>query len=192
MKKLKLSTLLLAFLVLSGSALAQTVTFQGKSVHLYRTNMTVGKIAPNIRLVTPTLGTDVIGSINHKTQVIASIVSLDTPVCNTETIALNKIAKKFHNVSFYIVSKDLPFRQEKFLSNNNIKNIQLLSSFRNNKFGKRFGTLITDTQLKGLEARSLYVIGKNGKIAYKRISPEIAHAPDYKRLSNFLADYVKK
>jgi thiol peroxidase len=39
--------------------------------------------------------------------------------------------------------------------------------------------LIADGPLAGVLARGIFVVGKDGKVAYKQLVPEITEEPDY-------------
>ena len=60
-----------------------------------------------------------------------------------------------------------------------IENVLPLSDFRFSDFDENYGVLMADGPLKGLLARSVVVIGKDGKIAYTELVPEITQEPDY-------------
>lgn len=122
---------------------------------------------------------------NKKNIIISSVPSLDTPVCSKTTITLNSLALKYSNTDFLIISNDLPFAQEKFCLNNKIKNLHILSSFRGN-FGSIYGIIINEGPLKGLLARSIYIINKEKQIIYKEIVEDITQEPNLDKLQDYL------
>jgi thioredoxin-dependent peroxiredoxin len=165
----------------SGSA----YTFLGNPVNIYKptNSLSVGHKVPGVALVDNNLKSIKVGGSQAKPQVIASVVSLDMPVCSKEALELDKMAIKNPNVNFIVVSQDLPFALEKYAKANKIKNIKFASSFRNDLFGKEFGTLITDSSLKGLNSRAVFVVNKSGNLVYQQRVSEIATPPNYKTLS---------
>lgn len=164
---------------------ASAYTFLGKPVSIYKptNSLSVGHKVPVVTLVDNNLKSIKVGGSQAKPQVIASVVSLNTPVCSKEALDLDKIAIKNSNVNFIIVSQDLPFALDKYAKANKIKNLKFASSFRNDLFGKDFGTLITDSNLKGLNSRAVFVVNKSGNLVYQQRVSEIATPPNYKTLS---------
>ena len=164
---------------------ASAYTFLGKPVSIYKptNSLSVGHKVPVVTLVDNNLKSIKVGGSQAKPQVIASVVSLNTPVCSKEALDLDKIAIKNSNINFIIVSQDLPFALDKYAKANKIKNLKFASSFRNDLFGKDFGTLITDSNLKGLNSRAVFVVNKSGNLVYQQRVSEIATPPNYKTLS---------
>ena len=60
-----------------------------------------------------------------------------------------------------------------------IENVIPLSDFRFSDFDESYGVRMADGPLAGLLARAVVVIGKDGKIAYTELVPEITQEPDY-------------
>ena len=54
-----------------------------------------------------------------------------------------------------------------------------LSDFRFSDFDENYGVRMADGPLSGLLARAVIVVGKDGKIAYTELVPEITQEPDY-------------
>ena len=69
----------------------------------------------------------------------------------------------------------------KYLKENvkGIENVIPLSDFRFSDFDESYGVRMADGPLAGLLARAVVVIGKDGKIAYTELVPEITQEPDY-------------
>lgn len=103
--------------------------------------------------------------------------SIDTPVCGMEARTFNEKAANMKNVQIALISMDLPSAGSRYCAAHGIKNITIASDFQTKAFGKTYGTLINDSVLKGVEARTIFII-KNGKVTYKQLVPEITQAPD--------------
>ncbi|MEO1927728.1 MAG: redoxin family protein, partial [Nautiliaceae bacterium] len=73
-----------------------------------------------------------------------------------------------------------------------IENLQVLSDFRDKCFSSAYGTLIAEGLLRGLSARAIFVVGKDGKIAYKELVDEITAEPDYEAALNALKEAAAK
>ena len=77
------------------------------------------------------------------------------------------------------ISKDLPFAHARFCTTEGIENVIPLSDFRFSVFDESYGLRMADGPLAGLLARAVVVIGKDGKVAYTELVPEITQEPDY-------------
>mgnify|MGYP005838460511 CR=1 FL=1 len=118
-----------------------------------------------------------LSSFAGKVQLISSVPSLDTPVCDVETKKFNeKIASLSSNVSLLTISMDLPFAQKRWCGAAGVKNIKTFSDYRSASFGENFGVLIKELRLL---ARAVFVIDKTGIIKYIQIVPEVSQEPDY-------------
>ena len=54
-----------------------------------------------------------------------------------------------------------------------------LSDFRFSDFDESYGVRMADGPLGGLLARAVVIIGKDGKVMYTELVPEITQEPDY-------------
>ena len=170
-------TTLLSF-TLANASTNETVTLKGKPVHLSGNKISVGDKAPVVQLVTSDLKEIKVGGKSDKTQILVVVPSIDTPVCDLEARTFNEKAAALPNVQIVVISMDLPFAGSRYCAAHGIKNITVASDFQSKAFGKTYGTLIKDSVLKGIEARTIFIV-KNGKVVYKQLVPEITQAPDY-------------
>ena len=109
--------------------------------------------------------------------IISSVPSVDTPVCSAQTRRFNEEAARLgQGVKVLTVSMDLPFAQKRWCGAEGIANLQTVSDFRDREFGRNYGLRI---QENGLLARSVFVVGKDGRITYAQLVPEITQEPDY-------------
>jgi len=74
---------------------------------------------------------------------------------------------------------DLPFAAVRWCGAAGIDNIKGGSDFRNKDFGNAYGVLLADGPLAGVLARVIFVVGKDGKVSYKQVVPEITQEPNY-------------
>ncbi len=161
--------------------MATTVTFKNDTVcNLTGNEINVGDKAPEVVVVNsnPMLQDEKIGG-EGKVQLVVAVPSLDTPVCDAETRRFNEEAAKLKGVEVITVSMDLPFAAARWCGAAGIENIKVCSDFRNKDFGKAYGVLLADGPLAGLLARVIFVIGKDGKVTYKQVVPEITQEPNY-------------
>ena len=102
-----------------------------------------------------------------------------TSVCATSVRKFNKMAAGLKDTIVLAISKDLPFAHARFCTTEGIENVIPLSDFRYSDFDESYGVRMADGPLAGLLARSVVVIGKDGKIAYTELVPEVTQEPDY-------------
>ncbi len=157
-----------------------TVTLKGNECNLTGNEINVGDNAPEVTVVkSDDLSEVTVGGAKDKAQLVIVVPSLDTPVCAMETTKFNNQAAGIDGLEVTVVSMDLPFAAKRFCSTEGIENLTVASDFRNKDFGKAYGMLIADGPLAGVLARGIFVIGKDGKVAYKQLVPEITEEPDY-------------
>ena len=169
-----------------------TTKLKGNEVALYGNQVNVGERAPIVTLPNKGLAEVTIGGASDKAQLIIAVPSLDTPVCATETRKFNEEAAKVENAVVCVVSMDLPFAAGRFCSTEGVENLDVLSDYREKCFSTQYGTLIAEGALRGLSARAIFVIDKEGKIAYKEIVPEITEEPNYEEALNALKEAASK
>ena len=81
-------------------------------------------------------------------------------------------------VEVFTISRDLPFAQTRFAEEAQSKT-KFASDFQGRELGRAFGLDVKET---GLLARSVWVIGPDGKIAYREIVANQGSEPDYDAL----------
>jgi thiol peroxidase len=162
-----------------------TVKLKGNDVKLTGDLLKVGDFAPEVKVVLPDLSEKTVGGKKDKVQLLITVPSLDTGVCATEARRFNEEVAKLEKVDTTIVSMDLPFAAKRFCTTEGIK-IDVGSDFRNKRFGVSYGVLIGEGPMEGLLARAIFVVGKDGKIAYIQIVPEITTEPNYAEVLEFL------
>ncbi|QOY53102.1 thiol peroxidase [Candidatus Sulfurimonas baltica] len=182
MKKIAVVLLILSTTFLIASSIV--VKSEGKVLMVKGNYPNVGEDAPIVRVVKTDLSIKTIGGKSGRVQVIATVPSIDTPVCSLESKRFDDEIKNYPNVDMTVVSMDLPFADDRFCEGRGIKNIDVSSDFAHREVGEKYGVVITDGELKGLLIRSIFVIGKDGKIMYKEIVPDLGMHPDYNKVMN--------
>jgi thioredoxin-dependent peroxiredoxin len=152
------------------------ITFKGGPLTLIGPEIKVGDKAPNFKVLTNSLGEVTLDNFKGKTLILSVAPSLDTGVCAEQTRRFNKeVASLPASVEVLTISADLPFAQSRFCGAENIK-IQTFSDHREMSFGDAYGTHIKELRL---EARALFVVGKDGKIKHVEYVKEVTTEPDY-------------
>lgn len=162
--------------------------FKGTDVTLDGTQLEVGDMAPVVTIVGADLEDVEIGGVNDQVQLIISVPSLDTATCAAETRRFNEEVGALDICTTTVVSMDLPFASAKFCTTEGIENLAVGSDYVEKDFGKAYGVLMSDNKLKGLLARAIFVIDRNGVIVYKQIVPEVTNEPNYEEVLEAIKD----
>lgn len=154
------------------------VTFKGGPLTLIGPEINVGDAAPDATLAGGDLSpVSLAGATPGKAKLIITIPSVDTPVCSLETKKFGEQAKSLPgDVAVYIVSADLPFAMGRWCGAEGVDNLTMLSDYRSMGMARAWGLYLKEL---GLFARAVYVVGKDGKVAYKEIVSDVAAEPDY-------------
>jgi thiol peroxidase len=157
-----------------------SVTLRGNPVKLEGNEVKPGQAAPDFSAVDNSLQAVSLGQAKGKVVILSTVPSLDTPTCDTETRRFNEEAGKLGaDVEVWTVSMDLPFAQKRWCGAVGATRVKTLSDFRDRAVGRAYGVLVGDGPLKGLTARAVFVIGKDGKVQHAEYVKEIATEPDY-------------
>jgi thioredoxin-dependent peroxiredoxin len=152
------------------------VTRAGQPLTLVGPRLKVGDRAPDAVLTANDMKEVRLASYFGRVLLVSAVPSLDTKVCDLETRRFNEMAAGIPNVTILTISMDLPFAQARWCGAHDVKNVTTLSDFRAQAFGRTYGVLIKEM---GLEARTIFVIGRDGRIAYVQRVADITHEPDY-------------
>lgn len=156
---------------------AGSVTLQGTPFNLVGEARQVGDKAPDFKVIDNNLAPVGLEAYSGKIIILATVPSLDTPVCDMETRRFNSEAVNLgDDVVILTISMDLPFAQKRWCGAAGVDRLTTLSDHRDAGFGMAYGVLIEDLRLL---ARAVYVVDREGVIRYKEIVSEVAHEPDY-------------
>ena len=156
---------------------AGMITMKGNPLTLVGTQPKVGDTAPDFAVLDNNLSPVTLSSFRGKVCIIASVPSLDTPVCDMETRRFNEEAGKLgSDVAILTISMDLPFAQKRWCGTAGVDKVTTLSDHLSASFGEAYGVLIKELRLL---ARALFVVDKDGIIHYVQLVKEIADEPDY-------------
>jgi len=161
------------------------VRMQGNPITLLGPALNVGDLAPAFRVVDGAFRPVSLEDFRGRPCLISSVPSLDTSVCVLVTKRFNDelAAWPDPDLAAMTISMDLPFAQKRFCEAEHVDRIRILSDHVWREFGRRYGVLIKDL---GLLARAVFIIGRDGRIAYIEIVPEISDVPDYDAALNAL------
>jgi thiol peroxidase len=150
---------------------------KGGPITLIGNEIKAGDKAPDFTVLDGGLGPVKLSDFKGKTVILASVPSVDTPVCDLETKRFNEEAGKLGDkVAVLTVSMDLPFAQARWCAAAGVENVRLLSDFRDRDFGNKYGVLIKEL---GLLARTIFVVDKDGTVQYVQYVEETTEEPNY-------------
>ena len=153
------------------------VTMKGNPLTLDGTEIKVGQKAPGFQALSYDLESKSLADFKGRIKLIASVPSLDTPVCDTEIKRFNDEASKVSkDVVIIFISMDLPFAQKRFCQEFDINKVKTLSDHREASFGLNYGVLIKELRLL---ARAIFIIGKDDTVKYVQFVKELSSPPDY-------------
>ncbi len=155
------------------------VTLKGGPVALAGGALAAGAAAPEFSLQNTALEEVTLGASAGKTRIIATIPSLDTPVCHEETKKFNDQAGSLDGVEVLVISMDLPFGQKRWCGAEGVKSVHTLSAHRCTQFGEDYGVLIQGGPLDRCLARAIFVVGADGTLKHVEYVTEITEHPNY-------------
>lgn len=154
------------------------VTMGGNPLTLLGKEAKVGEKAEDFTLTKGDLSNYKFSDSKGKVRIISVVPSLDTGVCELQTIDFNQRASKLKDVEIITVSVDLPFAQSRFCGAKGIDNIVVASDYKENEFGLKYGFLIEGLKLL---CRGIVVVDKNDTIRYVEYVSEVTNHVDYER-----------
>ena len=117
-----------------------------------------------------------LGDSAGKVRLLNVVNSVDTPVCHIETRKWDNLRADIpQDVVLYTISMDLPFALERWRGAESAGHA-LLSAHKDEAFGRDYGTLIKEWRLL---QRAVFVIDRDGRIAYTDYVADQMQEPDY-------------
>src|SRR5437016_14656328 len=156
------------------------VTLRGNPITLGGPEVKAGQNAPDFTALDNGLKPVKLSEAKGKVIVLSSVPSLDTPTCDTETRRFNQEAAGLgEGVEVWTISMDLPFAQKRWCGAAGVDRVKTLSDFRHRAFGEAYGVRIVDGPIAGVNARAVFVVGKDGKVTHAQYVKEVSAEPDY-------------
>lgn len=152
------------------------VTMAGGPMTLVGPEIKVGDVAPEFKAVKNDLSEFNLSDMDGKVKIISVVPSLDTPVCELQTINFNEKASELGDVVILTLSMDLPFAQARFCGAKDIDKVITLSDHKDADFGTKYGFLMEELRLL---ARGIVVLDKDNKVTYVEYVSEATNHPDY-------------
>ena len=154
----------------------EAVTLRGKPFTLVGPEIKVGDPAPDFTVIANDMSPVKLADTAGKVRILATVPSLDTPVCDAETRRFNEEAANLPGVEILTVSMDLPMAQKRWCGAAGVQNVRTLSDYRERSLGPAYGVLIQELQL---DARAVFVLDKDNTVRYVEYVKEVADHPNY-------------
>ena len=153
------------------------ITMKGNPLTLVGKQPKVGEHAPDFEVLDNDLSPVRLSSFRGKICVIASVPSLDTPICDMETRRFNEEAGILGpDVAILTISMDLPFAQKRWCGAAGVDKVTTLSDHLSASFGEAYGVLIKELRLL---AMAVFIVDGDGVVQYVQIVKEVTAEPDY-------------
>jgi thiol peroxidase len=165
------------------------VTIHGNPLTLMGEEVKVGESAPEAELLDNDLKPVKLSSYRGKILVIASVPSLDTPVCDLETRRFNDEAAHLGtDIEMVTISMDLPFAQKRWCGAAGVERVKTLSDHREAAFGTAYAVLIKELRLL---ARAVFIVDREGTLRYGQLVKEVASEPNYEEVLQALGTIAR-
>ena len=157
----------------------EKITLNGNTIETIGTLPKIGDTAPDFSLTAQDLSEKRLSDYKGSRVVMNIFPSIDTNVCATSVRKFNEKATGLKNTKVLCISKDLPFAQKRFASDESLNNVTNLSDFRDGNFGKNYGVEMTSGALHGLLSRAVLVLDENGTVIHREQVANIGDEPNY-------------
>ncbi len=153
----------------------------GEQLTVVGRQLAAGEAAPDFALEQFEPDTQAIRQVtlaesSGRVRLLNVVNSVDTPVCHIETRKWDNLRVDIPaDVVLYTISMDLPFALERWRGAESAGHA-LLSAHKDEAFGRDYGTLIKEWRLL---QRAVFVIDRDGRIAYADYVADQMQEPDY-------------
>jgi thiol peroxidase len=150
----------------------------------------VGQIAPEFTsAVTGWATVNPLQESKGKVLIISAVPSLDTDVCDRETRRFNEEAAKLSDdIVIYTVSTDFPMAQKRWCGAVGVDKVKVVSDVVDTDFGLKYGIVIKERRYL---RRSVFIVGRNGKLTYVNYLPTLGEEPNYDEVINAAKEALK-
>ncbi|KXG76590.1 thiol peroxidase [Thermotalea metallivorans] len=155
------------------------VTMKGNPLTLLGNEIKLGDRAPDFTVLTNDMQPYSLKDGGDKVKIISVVPSLDTGVCELQTIHFNQEAAALGDIIILTISVDLPFAQKRFCGAKGIDKVITLSDHRDLSFGLNYGFVIEELRLL---ARGVVVLDQNNIVRYVEYVKEVTEQPDYDKV----------
>ncbi len=138
----------------------------------------VGDMAPEFTSVVPGWGkVKPLQESKGKVIILSAVPSLDTDTCDRETRRFNEEAAKLgDDIVIYTISTDFPMAQKRWCGAAGVDKVKVVSDVVETDFGLKYGIVIQERRYL---RRSVFIVGRDGKLTYVNYLPALSVEPDY-------------
>ncbi len=150
----------------------------------------VGQAAPEFTSVVPGWTTvNPLQESKGKVIILSAVPSLDTDVCDRETRRFNEEAAKLsEDIVIYTISADFPMAQKRWCGAAGVDKVKVVSDVVDTDFGLKYGIVIKERRYL---RRSVFVVGRDGKLVYVNYLPILGEEPNYDEVINAAKEALK-
>jgi thiol peroxidase len=157
---------------------ANLVTMGGNPVTLLGNEVKPGDKAPDFTVLTGEMQPYSLKDAGSKVKIISVVPSLDTGVCEMQTLRFNNEALELEDTIILTISVDLPFAQKRFCNAHSIQNVMTLSDHKDLSFGLNYGFVMEENRLL---SRGVVVVDQDNIVRYVEYVKEVKEHPDYQK-----------
>jgi thiol peroxidase len=157
---------------------ANLVTMGGNPVTLLGNEVKQGDKAPDFTVLTGEMQPYSLKDAGSKVKIISVVPSLDTGVCEMQTLRFNNEALELEDTIILTISVDLPFAQKRFCNAHSIQNVMTLSDHKDLSFGLNYGFVMEENRLL---SRGVVVVDQDNIVRYVEYVKEVKEHPDYQK-----------
>lgn len=153
-------------------------------------DVAVGQAAPEFTSAVPGWGSiNPLQESKGKVIILSAVPSLDTDVCDRETRRFNEEAAKLgDDIVIYTISTDFPMAQKRWCGAAGVEKVKVVSDVLETDFGIKYGALIKERRYL---RRSVFIVGRDGKLVYVKYMPVLAEEPNYEEVINAAKEALK-
>lgn len=155
------------------------VTMGGNPITLLGKEAKVGNQGPDFTVLTTDMKPFSLKDAEGKVKIISVVPSLDTGVCELQTIHFNEVASELGDVVILTLSVDLPFAQKRFCGAKGVDKVITLSDHKDLSFGLNYGFVMEEVRLL---SRGIVILDKNNIIRHVEYVKEVKEHPDYDKV----------
>ena len=156
-----------------------SITLGGNPAETIGSLPSINTIAANFTLTAVDMSSKSLKDYDGYRKILNIFPSVDTGICAASARKFNEEASGLENTKVLCISRDLPFAQNRFCATEGLKNVEMLSDYKDGSFGKEYGLEITKSAFTGLHSRVVLVLNEKNEIVYSEQVPEIGQEPDY-------------
>jgi thiol peroxidase len=152
------------------------ITMGGEPMTLVGKEIKVGDKASDFTALKTDLTPYSLKDAEDKIKIISVVPSLDTGVCELQTIRFNEMASELGDIVILTISVDLPFAQSRFCGAKGIDKVITLSDHRDLDFGMKYGFVLEELRLL---SRGIVILDRDNTVKYVEYVKEVTNHPDY-------------